>query len=594
MYRELIVNKLKEVLMETDNPYKKDFEMCLDCNMTPLMKKEFIETNKALDRFNKEDTYDLIVQVKKDINDYLVKPDIKSKKHLAMLAVDNILKEVTQGSSKEDLKNNLNKFVKTFFPEFANLINIELLKSSIKINNIKVKSDDMFMDVLLLNIAILDKAGTYSSLIISNEKLNELETRINKKLTKLEAYMYLKLEELDSYLMNRDLEIVNYAKFTNIFKFSDDEDIYIDHNRVFEDLFLNDDFVNVCNDIATSKKIDKKMVTKLETVLKMMNMTYYDANFKLVTSFNMNVNSELGSSNDETIYLNLANLNTGLDVLNTFFHEYRHLIQSRELKKNNGIYNEVLYSYIDKQCKESPFGSSYGYCTYAEAGYRTDVNYDLQPLEFDAENFAKYMLTSLSRLDDSKIRVKDSLFNVKYAKKYKHFSNKKLSLEYYDYYYKLYKVDEVLKEEEECHKALIESLSKIDDSDPEDIFTLSNFDELDFVYKKELYKKMLFDKKALLLKDEDTISINGKVLSIKDLNEYEILEQVLTNNALYLAKKGEISMNEINDYIYNESLKYKVDVSKLDTYNLYRVYLYHNTFNKYRIKSRSKTKVKSK
>ena len=36
------------------------------------------------------------------------------------------------------------------------------------------------------------------------------------------------------------------------------------------------------------------------------------------------------------------------------------------------------------------------------------------------------------------------------------------------------------------------------------------------------------------------------------------------------------------------------DVSKLDTYNLYRVYLYHNTFNKYRIKSRSKTKVKSK
>ena len=120
----------------------------------------------------------------------------------------------------------------------------------------------MFMDVLLLNIAILDKAGTYSSLIISNEKLNELETRINKNLTKLEAYMYLKLEELDSYLMNRDLEIVNYAKFTNIFKFSDDEDIYIDHNRVFEDLFLNDDFVNVCNDIATSKKIDKKVIEK--------------------------------------------------------------------------------------------------------------------------------------------------------------------------------------------------------------------------------------------------------------------------------------------------------------------------------------------
>ena len=101
----------------------------------------------------------------------------------------------------------------------------------------------MFLDTLLLNVAILDASGVYSSLIISDEKLKNLEDRIDKKLTKLEAYMYLKLEELDSYLENRNLEMVSYARLTDIFKFNDDEDIYMDHNRVFEDLFIDKEFI---------------------------------------------------------------------------------------------------------------------------------------------------------------------------------------------------------------------------------------------------------------------------------------------------------------------------------------------------------------
>ena len=32
-----------------------------------------------------------------------------------------------------------------------------------------------------------------------------------------------------------------------------------------------------------------------------------------------------------------------------------------------------------------------------------------------------------------------------------------------------------------------------------------NFDELEFIYKKEVYKKMLLNKSALLVKEEDTI-----------------------------------------------------------------------------------------
>ena len=102
------------------------------------------------------------------------------------------------------------------------------------------------------------------------------------------------------------------------------------------------------------------------------------------------------------------------------------------------------------------------------------------------------------------------------------------------------------------------------------------------------------DKKALVLKDEDNISINGKILSLDEISEYELLEEVLLNNALYLAKRGEISISEINNYVYRESLKYKIDTSKLDCYNLYRIYMYYKTFNKYRVKLNKKNKVKSK
>ena len=594
MYRELIVSKLNRVLKDVDNAYKRDFDLCIDSNLTEEMKKEFASVYAALDKFNKEDTYDKIVNVKKIINEKLLKGLVKDKKYLAMFGVDNILRECMQGSKKEDMVQNLELYVKTFFPEFASYINIEAIKTSIKINDIKLKVDDMFLDSLLFSISNIDRKYGFTSMLISDERKKELEEKLGKNLTKLEVYFYTRLSDLDKLLENRDLEIVNYARYTDILKFEEDEDIYIDNNRVFEELFENDEFVNLCNDVVNSKKIDKKMVAKLEKILSHMNKVYYGAKFKLVTNFNMNVNSELGSSSEETIYLNLGNLTRGIDVLNTFFHEYRHLIQSRELKENNGIYNEVLFDYVRKQCLEGPFGSSYGYCTYAEAGYRCDINYDLQPIEFDAENFAKYMLVSLSRLDDSQIRVKDSLFNQKYAKKYKHFSNKNISLKYYDYYFDLYKVDETLEKEEEMKKELIDKLAHLDDIEPYELFTISNFDELDFVYKKELYKKILFDKKAILLKDEETISINGKTLSLDEVSEYELLEEILLNNALYLAKKGEISISEINDYVYNESLNYKIDTSKLDCYNLYRIYLYYKTFNKYRVKLNKKNKVKSK
>ena len=73
-----------------------------------------------------------------------------------------------------------------------------------------------------------------------------------------------------------------------------------------------------------------------------------------------------------------------------------------------------------------------------------------------------------------------------------------------------------------------------------------------------------------------------------------ILEELLLANALYLAKKGDISMSEMNEYVYNESRKYKIDINHLDQYNLYRIYLYYNTFNKYHLKNQNKNKVKSK
>lgn len=593
MFRELIISKLNKVLKDIDNPYKRDFDLSLDNNLTNEMKKEFSDVYEALDKFNKLDTYDKVVKIRKIIDDKLIDKHVVDKRYLYLFGIDNILRECLQAENKEILKDNLKSYVMEFFPEFANYINIEINKSTIKINDIKLRSDDMFMDLLLFSIENLDRKYNKIEYLVSDEKLEEMQQKLNKTLSKRECYFYTKLANIDSLLENRDLEIVNYAKYTDIIKLSSDDDIYIDKDRIFEDLFHNEDFTQVCNDIVTSKKIDKKIVTKLEKVLTFMNDVYFKAPFKLVTSFNMNVNSELGSSDNDTIYLNLANLNAGIDVLNTFFHEYRHLVQARETKENNGIYNDRLYEYVKKQYIESPFSSTYGYCTYAEAGYRADINYDLQPIEFDAENFAKYMLVSLSRLEDSEIKVRDSLFNSKYAKKYKWFSNKKISLKYYDYYLELYKVEETVAKDEEDYKVLIEKLSHIEELKPEDLFKTTNFDELEFIYKKEVYKKILLDKQALKIVNDKTISINGKVLSIDDILEYELLEELLLNNALYLAKQGEISISGINDYVYREALKYKIDTSKLDCSNLYRIYLFHNTFNKYRVKT-IKNKVKSK
>ena len=53
-------------------------------------------------------------------------------------------------------------------------------------------------------------------------------------------------------------------------------------------------------------------------------------------------------------------------------------------------------------------------------------------------------------------------------------------------------------------------------------------------------------------------------------------------------------MIDVNEYIYNEALKYKIDRNKYDEYNLYRCHSFYHTFNKYNIKNNSKKKVKSK
>lgn len=578
--KELIKDALSELITNPDRDYKKEYDLHIDNNLTLGLKAEFIKANEILDNSIKEDVYLPLVKIEDLIFDELSNKVIEDPSKLAMYSIDNILME----SLRKDTRNlsnveiNLNNFIFEFFNEFADHLRIHVKDGYIRIDNVPCNINNMFLDVLFKTIEALDRAYNIIDECISDDIVEEYNNKLNKKLSKKEVYFYSKLELLDSYLINQNLELVNYPEFTKIFSFKDDEDIYIDNNRVFSEIFDDKQFIKCIDEFLYGKKANEE---SLFEIVDIMNSYYYDADFNLILNDNFDVNNTMGTSGEKTIYLNIQNCSSKIDLLETLFHEYRHLIQVRELKDNHHIYNDTLYKYIKMNYNDSPYNFNYAYATRSEAGYQNDIIYDIQPIEFDAENFAKFMLKGIVRKSSRLKQIGNVVFNEMYSKKFKFFSNKKRSLVYYENWYNLYKVEETVKEETKQYRRLIKAFKYLDDIELDKLFLQDNFDSIDWCYKKEFFKALLIKSDELIQVDDEHIKINNKEFNLDMLEDYSLLEQVLVNNAMMLAKRGKIKLSDINKYVYNQALKYKLNMSELNKYNLFKVYAWHSTFLKY-------------
>jgi len=580
MIKELVKEALDELITNPDREYKKEYDLHIDNNLTLGLKAEFLKANEILDNIIKEDIYMPLVKIDDLIVSELSNKIIKDKDLLAMYSIDNILMESLRKDTRNlsNIEVNLNNFINEYFSEFSNCLKIEVKDGYIRIDGVACNYNNMFLDELFKRFEYLDKLYKIVDNSVSDELVNEYNSKLEKKLSKLEVYLYSKLEVLDSHLKNKNLELVNYPEFSKIFSFEDDEDIYIDNNRVFNEIFDDKEFIRCIDDFLYGKKGDSDL---LYEIVDIMNSYYFDADFELVLNDNFDINNTMGTSEDKTIYINSKNCSSKIDLLETLFHEYRHLIQIRELEDDHQIYNDTLYKYIKMNYNDSPYKFNYSYAIRGEAGYQNDIIYDLQPVEFDAENFAKYMLKGITKNSSRLKSVGNGTFNEMYSKKFKFFSNKKRSLVYYENWYNIYKIDELVSKESKQYRQLIKSFKYLDEVELDKLFLKDNFDSIDWCYKKEFFKALLLNKGALIQKSENQIKINNKEFNLDEVEDHALLEQVLLNNALELAKQGKIKLIDVNKYVYRQALKFKLSISDLNRYNLYRVYGWHSTFLKY-------------
>ena len=229
----------------------------------------------------------------------------------------------------KSINNHYKNFLETFYKEYSDDIEVEFGEGGVLINNKALNENSLFLDQLMQSIKEIEDSNPRIDKIINADYYNKFLLK-NPSLTKLDCYFYSILEELDKYLDHKNLQLINYMKWSKIFK-NDKGAVFEDRKELFADLLENKEFISIVESYLTSKDNEN---AKLSKIMEMMN-TSYKSNFKLEINFKKLTEEDLlGNVTEETIYLNIANNNEKLVALATLFHEYRHLIQAKEIKEN--------------------------------------------------------------------------------------------------------------------------------------------------------------------------------------------------------------------------------------------------------------------
>lgn len=572
---------IKSFMPSESHPYKSEYEKSLDNVLTYEGSKDMIKAYNIINHYCSDGIFDELSQIFEELDSIFSKKKL-TKKELALLSLDEVVSSYFTCVVGRDFQNNnssrhYSDFLKAFFKEYSEDVKIEITNDGTTINGRRVTSDEMFMDVLMQEIEKVEKTLPRIEGIISDEELAKFNVN-GKRYTKLDLYFYKSLKNLDGLLENRNLELINYLTWTKIFKDNTRKKIFNSHVGIFSQLTEDKEFLSII------KKILNLETTKLDLyfnkLIKKMNEVY-GAEFKLNLTTDATTDTSMGTADhDKCIYLNLNNNFDRVELLATFFHEYRHLMQYKEIQHNTGIYNDKGHQIIAFNAYETPFKKDYNYASVSDSSYNNNLLYCMQPLELDAEDFAEAMLVKIFSHLKNPPTINRFFFADTYSNSV-YMDREMISLVSYSNFLKIDKVEEVVKKEQKDYKVLMELIKQATTKeDAIEVFKHRNFTNLSVEEKLKIYK-LLAGKNVDINYDKpnNILYMAGKKYYTKEISDFSLIEQIIILDAKRKLKEGRIRSSEYKDYIYNESRKYKAE--KYDMFNCLQLYDYHFCFDKY-------------
>lgn len=591
----LMTNSLiRSMIEEYSNEYKDEYELSLDSNISKEAREQLEIANKVLDEYYKSGTYDELNRII-EVFTSMGQKEYLSKEELALLSLDEILRENIYTINQQEDKNavfffkHLKQFVDVFYPEYSKWIHLSYNNKSIIINNRVVKENNLFIDILMQEIEKIENVKNIARELITDEQLaifNDNKYSYNK----LDLYLYYKLSNLDRYLKgNNDLKIINYPEWKKVYYNKDEIGIFRDYNS-FEGLINNNQFIKT---IEKYVKTNNKNHDALYSVMKMLNDAY-SSDFNLIIDRNYQQSDKLGESDEKNIYLYVEACNDKISIIATIFHEFRHLIQHREVENSNNIYDKKGHKYIMMNIMGDEVNRRYISSTDT-SGYVNKYHYAYQPVEYDAEIFSQNLLRAVVNEFANPIDIDYEKYFSDTMMDNKYIDMDKYSIRLYKNYMDINKIDDYIKKDKEAYNKIIK---KIDDMETYDdaleIVKLPYFSLISTEDKVSVYKVLCGNLVNLDYKeDEGLLYINNRSFQIEEMNHYEVIEAMLMIEAIEKVKNKEISFKDINKYIYNESRRYKID--EVNCFNVYAVYNYYRCFDKYLwLVNKDKQKVKCK
>jgi len=578
---------IDSLLKNIDNDYKREYEKDFDKVITKEAEDEINICYELFDKEIKLDSYDALVQIGDTIDQELFNAFSPSKNNLALLSLTPVLSslQIQASLDKEEEKKAdmlLKKFIKEFFNEYSDDINIEMRKSEVYVNGTRVKENQMFIDVLLQAIDDIEKKNPRINDLISDETLKKALSKINN-CSKLDLYFIRKLDKLDVCLKDRNLELIDYVPWAQIYK-SSNKKVFKDKKDIFDRLLEREDFISeVSNYLNGSFKTEKSCLNK---IFSMLNEAYFNSDFKLEFGDNVTGDTFLGDAGEKKVCINVVNSDSKEGILATLFHEYRHLVQEEESKNNRGVFSDTIYPLIQYNNKFSVFDLGYSYCEDIDYGYANSFHYFMQPTEYDAETFSYNLLKKIAAKLHKHInysRCFPSLVRTKFI------DQEKISLLSYEDYLKRNHVNESYLEDEMHYKELMEMYDNMNSKeDAIKVFTYKRFSHMKIKDKVKVYQ-YLSNKKIGYNEKTMTLHIGKKAINIVGMTDYDVLEKLLYDDALELVSENKLKRSEINTYIYQESKKYKQN--KFDIYNFLTPYYYHKCFDKYSKRREKKKEI---
>lgn len=572
---------ISHFLTNTDNEYKKDFLRDFDYLITNDGIKDIQKGYDAFDNCLKRGVYqemDVIL----DTITKMMKKDKLTPKELALLSLDDVVVTYMHEDSEllDDvvINKHYRQFLDYYFKDYSKYIDIEIDEFGIVINGREIIEDEILMDVLMQEIEVIENNHHLIDNIVSDEQLARFNKALNKNYSKLDCYFYSRLDMFDEHLKNQNYEIINYNKWTNIYRDDVKKSIFVDNRDPLKDLLDNNEFIDLVEGYLLDKKENHKPLIKIH---KMMNESY-GKDFKLTINQQAQCDSGMGLTDDnQHIYLNADAVRDKLSLLITLFHEYRHLIQKEESLVNTGIYNDKLYEYIKKENETSPCGNSYTYAELTRFGYMNDVFYQVQPTEYDAELFAERFLKEIEKRMKTKMNINYSMFVADNYRNCKFIDSEKFSIESYENYLIVNEIPQSIQEELECYNVIKEKIDNIKTKeDAIEIISDPFFTNLKIEDKIKVYKHVSSVSVNMTYnKEKKNIIIGKDKLDSLKVHDYQILETIIGLEVDKKIANNEIKFSDRSEYIYKEMIKFKPkDISE---FNCFAPHSYHSCSDKY-------------